>query len=116
MPEIEHRSRRERFRGLSAEEGAKIIQSGEALHDEPSEPAPAVETPAIAWNMDMEAAPRDGRPIWNTYDGSEGVLVSWRKTRRYDAPSCKWVEDGFWALHNTSTRVSGEPLGWEKYS
>jgi hypothetical protein len=62
----------------------------------------------------MSTAPRDGKPLWLTANGSTWVRGVWRKTRAIDYDKRRFVPTGFWVLQNSTRRLDFEPTGWHE--
>lgn len=85
---------------------------------------PVVEAPSSAdlttvRASPMDSAPKDGRPLWLTANGSTWVRAQWRKTRAFDWKAAaespkmrRFVPTGFWVFQATVNRIPWEPTGW----
>jgi hypothetical protein len=59
--------------------------------------------------------PYDGSPVWLTEDKLMAHAAIWKTTRTYDAPNAKWVDNKFWAKHNSGgQRLHIDPVAYKK--
>jgi hypothetical protein len=64
--------------------------------------------------LDMNDAPKDGKPIWLYQDEETREQATWRNTRYFDAVSRVWRNTGFWVKRNAGgSRIPFTPIGWK---
>lgn len=66
------------------------------------------------WDLNMEAAPDDGKPLWTLHLDQNGWLpieTVWRHTRFMNCGV--WQTRGFWAIRNAGgTPLPSSPVAW----
>ena len=70
------------------------------------------------WDLNMDAAPDDGKPIWTLHLDRNGWLpieTVWRHTRFMVCG--QWRTGGFWAVRNAGgTKLPSPPIAWRPVS
>lgn len=67
-------------------------------------------------SMDEIGELRSGELRVLTPGGRLGHVCAWRQSRAFDTVNGRWVETGFWTLHNSGGQQIGwEPVGWLPY-
>ena len=83
--------------------------------DPPVLAAPPPGLPALDWDIDMDAAPRDRSSVYLTADPDSedaGVLGYWRTTRQKANGVRGWVTVSYWAATLTNRPLEFAPEAW----
>lgn len=73
-----------------------------------------IDKPKDDWNDNLDAAPRDGRKLILTPDGSIEVICFYKKTRQFRKGNWQHIE--FWAVEGSNAAITFEPLAWKEKS